>query len=481
MNSRIFLFLICIVTFFKYTFCILTILLFTSISERFFFVVIFLNFFFAEGMFNTGDTVLSCRPFAHVLYGMRRDTHCEECFRKVQNLKRCSGCHLLRYCGTECQKKAWKLHKLECKFLKACHPNVPDSTCRIFFKLLVANHLGRSGEKDNAGLRCFNDLQSNVDQIKGDPSQMIKFMSMFSLIRNYASQLIDYPDSDLLLEVAGKLQTNSYEVTDAYLQALGVGLFLSGSMFDHSCDPNCVFVFEGCVLTVKALKPIPSINDVRVAYCDVMQPYEQRRKIFRSIYYFTCKCVRCSFPEGETLLTCATRRCEGSVSLETGLCSVCGQEKTFSRAKIRALNDEIADVLTNADALMDKNEHMSAAEKCMEMLVAAQNVLHSEDVGIAQLADHLLICYDSLDKLSEAYDIATQYNLLNSMRRFYSEKHPKLAVFHLTLGTLQLTRGDVEEARANFLLGKDILLVTRNRGDQIFEEVERLIAETRRC
>lgn len=38
---------------------------------------------------------------------------------QIDKLRKCSGCHSVRYCGTACQRKHWKTHKATCKSLQA--------------------------------------------------------------------------------------------------------------------------------------------------------------------------------------------------------------------------------------------------------------------------------------------------------------------------------------------------------------------------
>mmetsp|Transcript_18241 Transcript_18241/g.29669 ORF Transcript_18241/g.29669 Transcript_18241/m.29669 type:complete len:147 (+) Transcript_18241:803-1243(+) len=40
--------------------------------------------------------------------------NCAQCFQ-VEELKKCARCNLIPYCSKECQRKHWKLHKLQCK------------------------------------------------------------------------------------------------------------------------------------------------------------------------------------------------------------------------------------------------------------------------------------------------------------------------------------------------------------------------------
>lgn len=42
-----------------------------------------------------------------------REIRCVTCW-KSENVKRCTKCMVVAYCGTECQKKDWKMHKKIC-------------------------------------------------------------------------------------------------------------------------------------------------------------------------------------------------------------------------------------------------------------------------------------------------------------------------------------------------------------------------------
>jgi TPR repeat protein len=55
-------------------------------------------------------------------------SRCSACGKpksKYQKLRKCSGCHAVQYCNTECQKKHWKIggHKKDCKKLKQQQQN----------------------------------------------------------------------------------------------------------------------------------------------------------------------------------------------------------------------------------------------------------------------------------------------------------------------------------------------------------------------
>lgn len=46
----------------------------------------------------------------------KMDCKCPACGRPSPK-KRCSGCHYARYCNTDCSRRDWNKHKLECEFL----------------------------------------------------------------------------------------------------------------------------------------------------------------------------------------------------------------------------------------------------------------------------------------------------------------------------------------------------------------------------
>jgi hypothetical protein len=52
--------------------------------------------------------------------------HCWKCFKTEIRLGRCGGCNHTKYCGDECQKADWSLHKQHCEILKDYHDWISD-------------------------------------------------------------------------------------------------------------------------------------------------------------------------------------------------------------------------------------------------------------------------------------------------------------------------------------------------------------------
>ncbi|KAJ7225071.1 hypothetical protein B0H12DRAFT_1060134 [Mycena haematopus] len=61
---------------------------------------------------------------------------CYKCFKEEDaRLSRCSGCHRISYCSSECQKLDWKLHKPMCKALSAIEKSNPNASAALFVSL----------------------------------------------------------------------------------------------------------------------------------------------------------------------------------------------------------------------------------------------------------------------------------------------------------------------------------------------------------
>lgn len=91
------------------------------------------------------------------------------------------------------------------------------------------------------------------------------------------------------------MNTNSFVVSDESLTAIGSALYLTASVFDHSCRPNAVATFDGCKIMITAQENIPDFewNKIRLNYIDLLDSKIQRRDYLKKQYYFDCECRRC--------------------------------------------------------------------------------------------------------------------------------------------------------------------------------------------
>ncbi|XP_075059652.1 histone-lysine N-methyltransferase SMYD3 isoform X2 [Mixophyes fleayi] len=241
------------------------------------------------------ETVTCTQPYVYTVSRekSRRAVACDHCLRRTEKLQRCSQCKFARYCDSLCQKNAWKDHKRECLCLKSLFPNVPTDSvrlvARIIFKMLEQPDCA-SGE-----FYSIHDLQSHVKDLSEEMQEGLGHLAL-TLEQYLKKELQDYsqlPPGFQILDYFGKLTCNSFTIGDGEMQDVGVGVYPSMSLLNHSCDPNCVIVFEGIRMHLRAVKEIPKGEELTISYIDVKMPSHMRQMQCQRQYCFTCDCYRC--------------------------------------------------------------------------------------------------------------------------------------------------------------------------------------------
>ncbi|XP_067844728.1 histone-lysine N-methyltransferase SMYD3 isoform X1 [Heptranchias perlo] len=247
----------------------------------------------ATGATAPGQLLHSASPYAYIPSKKARGSVCDYCLSRKEPLLRCSQCKMARYCNATCQKLAWADHKRECKCLRSIYPNIPTDmarlVARIIFKLLTGSPC--SSEE----LYSVSDLQSNIkemsEEMKGGLGQLTAMLQFYMKEEVHdASQL---PPGLNLLHLFGQVTCNCFTISNGEMQEVGVGLYPSMSLLNHSCDPNSVIVFEGKQLQLHAVRQIQADEELTVSYIDVMATSQERRRQLEKQYCFTCDCNRC--------------------------------------------------------------------------------------------------------------------------------------------------------------------------------------------
>ena len=104
-------------------------------------------------------------------------------------------------------------------------------------------------------------------------------------MQNYLIQVVTCPNKSFLCifrKTAG--------------EPFGIGLYLLGSIFDHSCIPNCTVVFKGRELVIMATQDIPpgKIPSVAfISYVNTMDDTNTRQRQQQANWFFKCQCQLC--------------------------------------------------------------------------------------------------------------------------------------------------------------------------------------------
>ena len=70
-------------------------------------------------VYNRGEEIFRCQPYAFIILFSLRKYLCDFCLKYCEdpnNLKKCSSCKMVYYCSKNCQGNAWlSYHSQECK------------------------------------------------------------------------------------------------------------------------------------------------------------------------------------------------------------------------------------------------------------------------------------------------------------------------------------------------------------------------------
>lgn len=154
--------------------------------------------------------------------------------------------------------------------------------------------------------RHIEDVMDHVKEMKESPHKLLPLQLAARHMVSVGVQV----DEDTIIRRAHQLFVNAFGIFDediyrkmnALSYEVALGLFVEGSIFDHSCHPNAAQVYEGTTMYVRALREIDSQNEaILISYTDLMQARQDRQEKLREGYYFECKCPKCSNPADEHL------------------------------------------------------------------------------------------------------------------------------------------------------------------------------------
>merc|ERR1712232_182217 len=79
---------------------------------------------------------------------------------------------------------------------------------------------------------------------------------------------------------------------------VGIGLYPSGAMLNHSCSPSCLWYVRGGVLIVETLRVVSKGEALTIPYLPVSRSCDAsaaaRRRRLAKLFGFHCICSRCS-------------------------------------------------------------------------------------------------------------------------------------------------------------------------------------------
>lgn len=242
---------------------------------------------------------------------------CHKCLQMGEKLNTCDSC-MRCYCDN-----CLLVHE-DCQFFKqASKFDVDLSIALLVFRIATSS-------SDSSAIFL---LESHVQDL--EPSTRYQ-VEQVAIIIKPMSQLA----SEQIVQLFGIVYSNAHAFYVNQKHA-GTALFLHGSMFNHSCIPNCCFTVSNDTITVRLIRNVCKGEELCIHYCDLLLPTHKRLKYLEQSKFFTCKCERCISPS------------ELGLHYRSFKCLSCSQGLMVPFAKRFAINVDELMQITNEDDFLE--------------------------------------------------------------------------------------------------------------------------------
>lgn len=203
-------------------------------------------------------------------------------------------------------------------------------------------------------------------------------------------------------------------------------------MFDHSCQPDLYFQFDGISIYFIAVHDLTirtedengeekALDQFHISYIDEMMPVFDRQHILQSSYYFQCKCDRCS--EDSRPYPINNARLSAMMSLideyfnSDHICDLIRLVLDYLMTQNNRF-DRIERVPRNYNNFIEQinqlNRFKTKIEECQEILLESNEL---DLVSSTRLRDFLACLRRDANEIDQLSIIYSQY---------YGRRHPRL-------------------------------------------------------
>ncbi|XP_059631874.1 histone-lysine N-methyltransferase ASHR1 isoform X3 [Cornus florida] len=391
--------------------------------------------FFTTRDFSPGEVIVSEEPYVSVPNRTSVDLRCDGCFMS-SNLKKCSACQAVWYCGSTCQRSDWKLHRLECQALSKLDKNRLKSltpSIRLMVKLYLRRKLQSEKIIPATATDNYNLVEALVSHMSDvDEKQLVLYAQMANLV----SLILQWPEINIkeIAENFSKLACNAHTICDSELRPLGTGLYPIVSIINHSCLPNSVLVFEGKLAVVRAVQHIPKGTE------------GQHEDIQES-----------AILEG---YGCKSNGCYGFLLRDLDgrgfICQQCGLVR--DKEEIKKIASEVISMSDQASMSLSSGYNMEAIRMYKMIEKLQQKLYHPFSINLMRTQETLVRILMEVQDWKEA--LAYCRLTIPVYQRVYPGFHPLLGLQYYTSGKLEWFLGDTEDAIKSLGKAVDILRIT---------------------
>lgn len=439
--------------------------------------------------FHPGEVIVSQEPYVWVPNKSSGYSRCDGCFTS-NNLKKCSSCHVVWYCGSTCQKLEWKLHRLECQALSRLDEDKRQSvtpSIRLMLKLCIRRKL----QSDKVIPTTATDNYSLVEALVSHMSDIDeKQLLLYAQMANLVNLILQWPDINIkeIAENFSKFACNAHTICDSELRPLGTGLYPVISIINHSCLPNSVLMFEGRLAVIRAVQHIPRGAEVFISYIEIAASTMTRQKALKEQYLFTCTCPRCikmgqsdDIEESAILegYQCKNDQCNGfllrSSDCNGFICQQCGLVR--DKKEIRKIASEVKSMSDKVLLSSSSGNHQETVSLYQKIEKLQRSFCHPFSISLMQTREKLVkILMDQQDwREALAYCRLT----IPVYQRVYLGYHPLLGLQYYTCGKLEWLLEDTEGAIEALTKAMDILRITHGMNTPFMKDLLLKLEEAR--
>ncbi|XP_036339293.1 histone-lysine N-methyltransferase SMYD3 isoform X3 [Rhagoletis pomonella] len=357
-----------------------------------------------------GDRILTEQPFVFVLQAKYRKERCDNCLQACKVLK-CANCQYVYYCGRDCQMQCWRLHKIECPFLKRIYPRIVPDAARMLCKLII--HLDKGGDLvrgyyTETCSRRFRDMMSHYGEIKNDARRLEHLESLHGVLRDMMGESAIVP--------------NLTELTSIY-----------GRIF--------------------------------ISYIDLLNTPEQRRAELQANYFFLCVCSKCTdVQETHEMLAaaCGNKNCNEYLDINLNNCPRC--DTGVSPKQRNGYNEAMAITKMHLENMKD----VAYFDVCKLCLAKQKGFVHPLNIWHVKTLDAAFEAAIDVLKWREALEFGKE--LVVGFRKYLGDWHPLLGLLYLKIGKIQLYENYLPEAVNSLKEAQKILQVTHGRDHSLLRE-----------
>ncbi|KAG8626179.1 hypothetical protein KVT40_006580 [Elsinoe batatas] len=253
-----------------------------------------------------GELIASLpRPLIAVLSLRFIPQTCGNCFRStrepvglepVENVFFCTGCKRIKYCSKTCQAQSWKRsHKLECKIYQASNPPPLPSAVRLVLQLVLMRNNRTLTDEESKAVEKMAKNELVLDDLSDDI--LMGMDAVYDLLRfDPKSRNISRGEIESIFSL---MLTNTLTLVQPMMEDIGLALDPYISKANHSCEPNAIVVFDGCVPSIRSVRPIAKDEEICQSYIDFTLDRATRQERLESLYGFKCICPKCAAEDPE--------------------------------------------------------------------------------------------------------------------------------------------------------------------------------------